>query len=108
MLRKGFAIAITQIPLNMKSDDFYPLCIGTGHCDPYRPKVILSQIEQFSESVRKRCQDYQVKRGERLHVIVGGDFNTRLPILVNGLQDHFEDEMSMYNCWTLKGQKMQL
>jgi len=101
MLRKGFAIAIANVPLH--GDRVYPLCIGTGHCDPYRPKVILSQIQQFSESVRTQCEHYRSQHGQRLPVIVGGDFNTRNSALVKGLQDHFEDAMAMYNGWTLKG-----
>eukprot|EP01084_Bolivina_argentea_P017820 33245_1 len=106
MLRKGFAIAIAKIPIsnndndNNNNDEYYHLCIGTCHCDPYRPNVILSQIKQFSKEIKSQYDNHKTKL--HLDIIVGGDFNTRNKTLTKGLKDYFEDIISMYNAWTIK------
>ena len=105
MLRKGFAIGITKIPLSGDDHDdktkYHYLCIGTGHCDPYRPNVILSQIKQFSTQIKYQYDIYKKKVNNKIDIIVGGDFNTRNKVLTQGLRDYFEDIISMYNTWTL-------
>merc|ERR1712154_193605 len=90
----------TKISVDNRSDPYY-LCLGTGHCDPYRPNVILSQIEQFSKKLKCQYDEYE-KKELKMDIIVGGDFNTRNKALTQGLKQYFEDVISMYNAWTLK------
>ena len=93
---------------------YYYVCCGTGHCDPYRVNIILSQIEQFANAMLHRFDAYLHERKDNhndisdsdnnnnnnnnnnnshndafLDMIVGGDFNTRNLELQQGLRRTF-------------------
>eukprot|EP01083_Nonionella_stella_P077410 211389_1 len=103
MLRKGFAIGMVKIAITNQKEKYYHLCVGTAHCDPYRPRVILSQMQQFAQEMKRVYDAHKHDVNSQMDMIVGGDFNTRIKALTQGLHDYFEETMSMYNLWSIKG-----
>ena len=97
-------LELTKLKDNISNDNnYYYLCVGTAHCDPYRTKVISQQINDFSNAISDTIKNgINNNSGNNIDMdcVVGGDFNTRNIDIMHSLYSNFK-RMNFYNIWDI-------